>query len=56
MAASHLMKSMIPMQVNQRVETHKKVEYRSLEEVLVELKAAGMSEEKIKLLLEDLRP
>jgi hypothetical protein len=44
-----LIKSLIPHQVNVRTETLKKVEYRSFEEVLVELRASGLSDEKIDL-------
>jgi hypothetical protein len=50
-----LVKSLIPHQVNVRTETLKKVEYRTFEEVYVSLKASGLSDEKIDLLLEDLR-
>jgi hypothetical protein len=49
-----LVKSMIPAQVHSRIEKHEKVEYRSFEEVLVELKASGLSDDN-NLLLEDLR-
>jgi hypothetical protein len=45
----------LPLQVNARTEQRVKVKYKSYEEVLVELRASGLTDEKINLLLEDLR-
>ena len=46
---------MVPAQVHARIELHQKTEYRSFEEVVMELKASGLTDEKIELLVEDLR-
>jgi hypothetical protein len=42
--------------MNVRTQKTVDIAYRSFEEVLVDLKATGLSDEKIDLLLEDLRP
>jgi hypothetical protein len=47
---------LIPAQMNVRTEKTVDIAYRSFEEVLVDLKATGLTDEKIELLLEDLRP
>jgi hypothetical protein len=46
---------LIPAQMNVRSEKTVDIAYRSFEEVLVDLKATGLTDEKIELLLEDLR-
>ena len=51
-----LIKSMIPHQPNVRTEKHADVRYRSFAEVSADLRAAGLTDEKIEMLVEDLRP
>ena len=46
----------LPLQINARSEKLVEVTYRTAEEVTQELKEAGFTDEKIDLLLEDLRP
>jgi hypothetical protein len=45
----------LPLKVNARTEQRVKVEYESFEQALAELRASGLTDEKINLLLEDLR-
>jgi vacuolar-type H+-ATPase subunit D/Vma8 len=42
--------------MNVRTQKTVDIAYQSFEEVMVELRATGLSEEKIQLLLEDLKP
>ena len=51
-----LIKSMIPHQVNLRTEKIPDIRYRTFAEVKADLKAVGYSDEKIEMLVEDLRP
>jgi len=54
--SSPLLARIIPTQVDVRAEKTVDITYRSFEEVIAELRATGLSDAKIDMLLEDLRP
>jgi hypothetical protein len=50
-----ILRGTMPMEVNTRTDQRVKIEYKSFEQAVMELRASGLTDEKINLLLEDLR-